>query len=66
MGSNIPHIACHETRLDFDAIENYSADAWLVVIDETDYFLPKSQVRVYHNAKKLYAPNWLLESKGLL
>ena len=66
MGSNVPHVGCHESRLDFDAIEDYSDKAWLIVIDKTDYFLPKLQVRVYHNTKKLYAPNWLLEEKGLL
>ncbi len=66
MGSNVGHVDCHETSLEFDAIEDYSEKAWLVVIDETDYFLPKSQVRVYQKNKKLYAPNWLLAEKGLI
>ena len=66
MGSNILPIGCHETCLDFDAIEDYSEKAWLIVIDETDYFMPKSETRIYHKTRKLYAPNCLLLEKELL
>ncbi len=66
MGSNLPHTDDEETTLDFDEIEDYSDDAWKITIDDKSYFMPKSQVRVYHKPKVMYVPNWLLAKKGLL
>jgi len=64
---NITPIQAEETSIEYDAIDpDYSDKAVMIVINETEYYLPKSQIRLYLKSSKLYAPNWLLMEKDLI
>jgi hypothetical protein len=66
MGSNIPLTQCHETSIIVDAIAEHSETDWMVSKGDITAIIPKSQCRVYHKSKKLYASNGVLQMKGLL
>ena len=55
-----------DTRIEFDKLEKETDDAYLIVIDDEQIWLPKSQVRMYPNTEKVYVPDWLALKKGLI
>ena len=55
-----------DIAIDFDELEQETEAAFLVVIDDEKIWLPKSQVRMYPKGKKVFVPEWLAQSKGLI
>lgn len=57
-----------DIAIDFDEIDEGTEEdkAYLVTIDDEEYFFPKSLCRVYHKSKKIYAPEWICIKQGLV
>lgn len=50
----------------YDKIMAESEKAYKFKIADDEVWMPKSSIRVYTKSKKIYAPLWLLEAKGLV
>ena len=55
-----------DVGIEFDDIEKETDAALMIVIGDEKIWLPKSQVRLYEKKKKVYLPEWLAQSKGLI
>ena len=52
--------------INFDEFLTETTDAFAVRIDDESIWFPKSICRIYYKNKKVYAPTWILENKGLI
>lgn len=52
--------------IEFDEFLAETEDAFGVVIDGENFWFPKSRCTIYLKNKKIHAPQWLLENKGLV
>ena len=55
-----------ELQLIEDARAIEAAGAFCIVIDKVVHWMPKSICRIYEKNNKIYAPEWLLNKKGLI
>lgn len=54
-------------QVDFDALVHETENAWLVRIDKTEVWLPKSQCEDFDEEEgTVEVPEWLATEKGLL
>lgn len=55
-----------DIQIEFDEVGAETEAAVQIRIDGEDFWLPKSQCRIYEKSKKAYMPEWLAEDKGLI
>lgn len=56
----------NKVSVDFDELVRETLKAYCVKIGDEEYWMPKSQCNLYKDTKKIFAPEWLLNNKGLL
>ena len=55
-----------DISVEFDELRSETENAFCIVIDKVVHWMPKSICRIYEKNNKIYAPEWLLNKKGLI
>lgn len=55
-----------DIRFEYDNLIKETDEAYLLEIDDHDYWFPKSVTRLYDKKNVGYAPEWLLMKKALI